>query len=81
MLPLPENDGLSQTHSGEQQSPWTTGAGLVIVKELPVASAYLGDTFDLAQSNQPEGMDFPLLYMCRDTPKEKATSKHLSANT
>ena len=31
-----------------------------MVKDLPFAGAYLGDTFDLAQTNQPEGMDFPL---------------------
>lgn len=31
-----------------------------MVKELPFATAYLGDMFDLTQTNQPEGMDFPL---------------------
>lgn len=31
-----------------------------MVKALPFAAAYLSDTFDLAQTNQPEGMDFPL---------------------
>lgn len=31
-----------------------------MVKDLPFATAYLGDMFDLAQTNQPGGMDFPL---------------------
>ena len=34
--------------------------GLVLVKGLPFAAACLGDMFDLAQTNQPEGMDFLL---------------------
>ncbi len=58
-----------------------------MVKDLPFAVAYLGDTFDLAQTNQPEAMDFPLqrtamegwaclytwVYICTDTRKEKDT--------
>lgn len=78
---LPVRKLWSQTHSVEQQSLWPTGAGLLIVKELPVASTYLSGTFDLAQTNQPEGMDFPLVYMFTDTQKEKATIKQISANS
>lgn len=40
------------------QSPWPTGSGLVVIKDLPFGAAYLGDTFDSAQINQPEGTDF-----------------------
>lgn len=31
-----------------------------MVTDLPFAAAYLGDTFDLAQTNQPEDIDFSL---------------------
>lgn len=52
---------MAQTERTSQQSQWPTGAGLVMVKNLPFAAAYLGDTFDLAQTNQPEGMNSALL--------------------
>lgn len=52
-----------------------------MVKDLPFAGAYLGDKFDLAQTNQPEAMEFPLQHtalegrasVCTDTQKEKDT--------
>lgn len=50
--------------SGEQQSPWPTGE-----LEPPVLGAYLGDTFDLAQTNQPDATDFPPVYMSTDTSR------------
>lgn len=53
-----------------------------MVKDLPFAAAYLGDTFDLAQTNQPEGMDFALQNTALEDGLEKThTSEHLSANT
>lgn len=58
-----------------------------MVKDLPFAGAYLGDKFDLAQTNQPGAMEFPLqhtalegrasvctwAYIRTDTQKEKDT--------
>lgn len=58
-----------------------------MVEDLPLAAVYLGDTFDLPQTNQPEGMDFHLYWkdglvdVHRHTTRKTHASKHLFANT
>lgn len=52
----------------DQLSLRPAGAGLVMVEDLSFATAYLGDIFDLAQTIQPEDMDFSLQQqMCLST--------------